>query len=402
MAGFNYIAIDTDGKRKKGFISSDNLNAARRELIRSNLSPLEVQEIKNKPLFNLFKRGIGLKNLILFTRQFSALLSGGVPLDNALRAIGEQSTNQKVKELSFAISSKISEGISLKKSFQEFPDTFDSLYISLISAGEESGEIEKILESTGDYLEQKYKIKQDVLGALIYPAVLVFMALTIVGLLLVFVVPSIVDQFSSSNQDLPFLTQGLISFSNFLIGTTPWLIIMILTFFILIIRYLGKEIFIGYFHRFLLILPLVKTFIINSNLTRFTSALSILRLSNVPILNAITISCETVTNSELRKKLINNLEKVGEGESLSKSLASIKEIPPIVVQMVASGERSGNLEKMLVKTSSYLDQEFKQSTKLVMSLFEPLVVVVMGGIVATIVVAILLPMIQMNNFSLIN
>ena len=155
MAGFNYIAIDTDGKRKKGFISSDNLNAARRELIRSNLSPLEVQEIKNKPLFNLFKRGIGLKNLILFTRQFSALLSGGVPLDNALRAIGEQSTNQKVKELSFAISSKISEGISLKKSFQEFPDTFDSLYISLISAGEESGEIEKILESTGDYLEQK-------------------------------------------------------------------------------------------------------------------------------------------------------------------------------------------------------------------------------------------------------
>ena len=108
MAGFNYIAIDTDGKRKKGFISSDNLNAARRELIRSNLSPLEVQEIKNKSLFNLFKRGIGLKNLILFTRQFSALLSGGVPLDNALRAIGEQSTNQKVKELSFTISTKIS------------------------------------------------------------------------------------------------------------------------------------------------------------------------------------------------------------------------------------------------------------------------------------------------------
>ena len=402
MAGFNYIAIDTDGKQKKGIISSDNLNAARRELIRSNLSPVEVQEIKNKSLFNPFKRGIGLKNLILFTRQLSALLSGGVPLDNALRAIGEQSTNKKVKELSFVISSKISEGISLKKSFQEFPDTFDSLYISLISAGEESGEIEKILESTGDYLEQKYKIKQDVLGALIYPAVLIFMALTIVGLLLVFVVPSIVDQFSSSNQDLPSLTQGLISFSNFLIGTAPWLLIMLFTFFILIIRYLGKEIFIGYFDRFLLILPLVKTFIINSNLTRFTSALSILRLSNVPILYAITISCETVTNSELRIKLINNLEKVGEGESLSKSLASIKEIPPIVVQMVASGERSGNLEKMLVKTSSYLDQEFKQSTKLVMSLFEPLVVVVMGGIVATIVVAILLPMIQMNNISLIN
>lgn len=402
MTGFNYIAIDKDGNQKKGVISSDTLDVARGELIRNNLSPLKVEEIKHRSLFNSYKRGIGLKNLILFTRQLSTLLLGGVPLDISLKAIGDQSSNHKVKELSLILASKITEGVSFKQSLQAFPETFDNLYVSLIAAGEESGEIEKILENTGDYLEQRNKIQQNVLVALIYPSVLIFMALIIVGLLLIFIVPNIVDQFASTNQTLPALTQGLISFSYFLTGTGPWLLFIFLIILIMSIRYFGKEIFNSYFDRLLLSLPLVKTFIINSNLTRFTSALSILRSSNVPILYAISISSETLTNLELKTKLVKNLKKVGEGESLSKSFSSIKEIPPIVTQMVASGERSGDLENMLIKTSSYLDQQFEQSTKLIMSLLEPLVVVVMGGIVAMIVVAILLPMMQMNNISLIN
>ena len=402
MVAFNYEAIDKDGTQRKGVISSDTLDSARRELIKKKLSPLKLKEIKNRSIFNSFKRGIGLKNLILFTRQVSVLLSGGVPLDIALRSISNQSANQKIKELSLVLSSRITEGVSFKQSLQEFPETFDNLYVSLMAAGEESGEMEKIIENTGDYLEKKNKIQQSVLAALIYPLVLISMSLIIVGLLLVFVVPSIVEQFSNTNQALPALTQGLISFSIFLTGIGPWIIIIISISIALGIKQFGKKIFVSYFDNLLLRLPIIKTFIINSNLTRFTSALSILRSSNVPILHAITISAETLTNSKLKHKLIKNLEKVGEGESLSKSFSSINEIPPIVTQMVASGEQSGNLEGMLEKTSVYLDQEFEHSTKLMMSLFEPLVVVVMGGIVAMIVVAILLPMMQMNNISLIN
>jgi general secretion pathway protein F len=402
MDGYNYVAIDQDGNQKKGIMSSDNPDAVRRDLISKNLSPLSVEKINNRFIFKIFKKGIGLKNTILMTRQLSALLSGGVPLDEALRAIADQSSNQKVKELSLVLSSKIKEGVSFKQSLKKFPETFDNLYVSLIAAGEESGELEEILENTGNYLEQRNKIQQSIVAALIYPLVLIFMALIIVGLLLVFVVPSIIDQFSNTDQALPVLTQGLISFSSFLTGTGPWLLVILVIFIVIITRYFGKEIFVSFFDKILLRLPLIKTFIINSNLTRFTSSLSILRSSNIPILHSINISSETLTNSELKTKLIKNLVKVGEGESLSASLASVKEVPPIVIQMVASGERSGNLEKMLVKTSSYLDQEFEQSTKLMMSFLEPLVVVIMGGIVAVIVAAILLPMMQMNNISLIS
>ena len=285
MDGYNYVAIDQDGNQKKGIMSSDSPDAVRRDLISKNLSPLSVEKINNRFIFKIFKKGIGLKNTILMTRQLSALLSGGVPLDKALRAIADQSSNQKVKELSLVLSSKIKEGVSFKQSLKEFPETFDNLYVSLIAAGEESGELEEILENTGNYLEQRNKIQQSIVAALIYPLVLIFMALIIVGLLLVFVVPSIIDQFSNTDQALPVLTQGLISFSSFLTGTGPWLLVILVIFIVVITRYFGKEIFVSFFDKILLRLPLIKTFIINSNLTRFTSSLSILRSSNIPILH---------------------------------------------------------------------------------------------------------------------
>ena len=393
MAAFDYEAINLDGKKEKGIIASDSLETARRELRNRRLAPVRVSEVSSKnKLFRIFERKISLKNLVIFTRQLSALTSGGVSLDRALRVIGEQSTNTQVKEHSLTLASRIEEGFSFTEALKEFPQSFDRLYISLVSAGERAGDMSGILEKTASYLERRSKIQQDITGALIYPAVLICLAFIIVGLMLIFVVPSVVSQFENLNQDLPLLTRLLIGLSEFISGPAIWLITILIFSSILLFKLFGSKKVYSIIDRYLIKIPVLKGFLINANLARFTSSLSILRNNDIPIVQAIEISTATVSNSYLRK----NLE-----ESLANSLSNVVEVPPLVTQLVDSGERSGELESMLSKAAEFLDLEFQQSTKIAMNLLEPMVVVIMGGIVAGIVIAVLLPLIQMNNLSLI-
>ena len=219
--------------------------------------------------------------------------------------------------------------------------------------------------------------------------------------MLIFVVPSVVNQFTNLNQELPLLTKWLIGVSNFISGPALWITLTLAISLLLAFRFFGAKKTHTTMDRFLIRIPLLKGFLINSNLARFTSSLSILRNNDIPIVEALDISTTTVSNSHLRRNLEKSLRKVSEGDSLAKSLSSVPQIPPLVTQMVDSGERSGELEKMLAKSAEFLDLEFQQSTKLAMNLLEPMVVVIMGSIVAGIVVAVLLPLIQMNNLSLI-
>ena len=258
-----------------------------------------------------------------------------------------------------------------------------------------------ILEKTASYLERRSKIQQDIIGALIYPLVLIILALVIVGLLLVFVVPNVVNQFDTLNQQLPLLTRVLISISDFLSGPAIWISLAILILLLGISRLIGRNKIRFLFEKHILKIPLINSFLINANLARFTSSLSILRNSNVPIIEALNISTSTISNSFLKGKMNEALSKVSEGDSLAKSLNKVQEIPLLVIQMIDSGERSGELDSMLTKAAEYLDQDFQQSTKIAMNLLEPMVVVLMGSIVASIVVAVLLPLIQMNNLTLI-
>ena len=402
MAAFDYEAINLDGKKEKGIIASDSLETARRELRNRRLAPVRVSEVSSKnKLFRIFERKISLKNLVIFTRQLSALTSGGVSLDSALRVIGEQSTNTQVKEHSLTLASRREEGFSFTEALKEFPQSFDRLYISLVSAGERAGDMSGILEKTASYLERRSKIQQDITGALIYPAVLICLAFIIVGLMLIFVVPSVVSQFENLNQDLPLLTRLLIGLSDFISGPAIWLITIIMFSSILLFKLFGSIKVYSIIDRYLIYIPVLKGFLINANLARFTSSLSILRNNDIPIVQAIEISTGTVSNSYLRKNLEESLIKVTEGDSLANSLSNVGEVPPLVTQLVDSGERSGELESMLSKAAEFLDLEFQQSTKIAMNLLEPMVVVIMGGIVAGIVIAVLLPLIQMNNLSLI-
>ena len=402
MAAFDYVAINPNGKKEKGIIAADSLEIARRELRNRKLAPIKVSEVGSRNfLFRSFQRKISLKNLVIFTRQLSALTSGGVVLDRALKLIGDQSSNSQLKEHSLTLASRIEEGFSFTEALKEFPQSFDRLFISLVSAGEKAGDMAGVLDRTASYLERKSKIQQDITGALIYPAVLLSLAFIIVSLMLIFVVPSVVDQFANLNQELPLITRWLIGLSDFISGPALWILLILVLSLLFSFRFFGVEKLFTIVDKYLLKIPVLKGFLINSNLARFTTSLSILRNNDIPIVQALEISTATISNSHLRSNLEKSLSGVSEGNSLAQCLSSVPQIPPMVTQLVASGERSGELENMLSKAADFLDMEFQQSTKIAMNLLEPMVVVIMGTIVASIVVAVLLPLIQMNNLSLI-
>jgi len=402
MAAFDYVAINPNGKKEKGIIAADSLEIARRELRNRKLAPIKVSEVSSRNfLFRSFQRKISLKNLVIFTRQLSALTSGGVVLDRALKLIGDQSSNSQLKEHSLTLASRIEEGFSFTEALKEFPQSFDRLFISLVSAGEKAGDMAGVLDRTASYLERKSKIQQDITGALIYPAVLLSLAFIIVSLMLIFVVPSVVDQFANLNQELPLITRWLIGLSDFISGPALWILLILVLSLLFSFRFFGVEKLFTIVDKYLLKIPVLKGFLINSNLARFTTSLSILRNNDIPIVQALEISTATISNSHLRSNLEKSLSRVSEGNSLAQCLSSVPQIPPMVTQLVASGERSGELENMLSKAADFLDMEFQQSTKIAMNLLEPMVVVIMGTIVACIVVAVLLPLIQMNNLSLI-
>lgn len=402
MAAFDYVAINQKGKKEKGVIAADSLENARRELRNRKLAPVKVSEVgKKHKLFKILDRKISLKNLVIFTRQLSVLTSGGVSLDQALRVIGEQSSNAQVKEQSLTIASRIEEGFTLTEALKEFPQSFDRLYVSLVSAGERAGDMSNILDKAASYLERKSRIQQDITGALVYPAVLITVALIIVLLMLIFVVPSVVSQFANLNQELPMLTRWLIGLSDFISGPAIWFILVISIGIFSSFKLSNTRNIFSLIDKLLIHIPVIKDFLINANLARFTSSLSILRDNDIPIVQALDISTATISNSFLRSRLEESLVKVSEGDSFAKSLSAVPLIPPIVIQMIDSGERSGELEEMLTKSAEFLDLEFQQSTKVALNLLEPLIVVMMGGIVAGIIVAVLLPLIQMNNLSLL-
>jgi len=403
LAAFNYQALDQKGNKQKGTIASDSIDSVRRELKSNNLSPVKIKSVSDSSILNLIRPNrISSKGLVKFTRQLAALLKGGLPLENSLTSIGQESKREVEKEQILSISLLIQQGKSFSDSLKEYPQTFDPLFIALISAGESSGELSISLNRLSLYLERKEKIKNEVIGALVYPLVLVVVAFIIVSLLLVFVVPNVVNQFSGLNQELPLLTKILINTSNFFSSFYFFSFLTLILLISLYIRTYFRDGFSKIKDRFLISIPFLKEFLVQADISRFLNAMSLLRKGGMTIVESINISLKTISNSHLKGELSSSLRSVSEGSSLTNSLKKVNLIPPFVIQMISSGERGGELEEVLSKTSDFLDEEFQQSSKLMISLLEPLIVVIMGGIVATIIIAILLPLIQMNNLSLIN
>lgn len=401
MAAYEYSALDAQGRQKKGLIEGDTPRHARQLLRERGLTPLDVTQVSERRASGgaPFSRGggsIGSAELALFTRQLAILVRSGLPLDEALTAVSEQSESKRVKRVALGVRAGVVEGNSLAHSLNQFPNAFPPLFRATVEAGEQSGKLDYILERLADYVERRQVLKSRVSLALIYPVILTVVAIGVVVALLTYVVPQVVGVFDSIGAQLPLLTRALIAVSNFLREWGIYLLILIAAGAFMFARMMQAAPFKRRVHGFLLRVPLIGRLTRGANTGRFTRTLGILFGSGVPILDAMRIGTQVVTNLPMREAIDEATIKVREGASLSRSLAASKLFPPITVHLIASGESSGRLDEMLDRSAENQEREVEMLVQTTVSVFEPALIVVMGGIVLLIVLAILVPIFDLN------
>ncbi|MCP5179512.1 MAG: type II secretion system inner membrane protein GspF [Pseudomonadales bacterium] len=400
MAAFEYIALDARGRERKGVIESDSQRQARQQLRDQGLAPLEVQPAAEKQggqRSELFaRRGINRLERVLITRQLATLVRASLPLEEALHAIAQQADNQRVRSLVMGIRSKVLEGYSLAASLAEYPRSFTALYRSTVASGEQSGHLDRVLENLADYLERQYESSRNVEMALIYPVTLLVLAVLIVGALMVYVVPDMVSVIENAGQQLPPMTVVLIALSEFL-ASWWWVVLGLTGAGALLVRWLLRQpqIRLRWDHR-LLHLPLVRRISRSANAARYANTLAILGGSGVPLVEGMSIAQDVVANTFLRDRLKSATQRVSEGSSLRSALEGVGYFPPMLLHMVASGEASGELDTMLDRVARHQQSEVERLVATVVGLFQPAMLIVMGGVVLFIVMAVLLPILNMN------
>ncbi len=402
MTAYRYRALNADGKLVKGFLEGDSERQVRGQLRSQSLRPVEVAEANrqaansssSRPRF--LQSRISPGDLAMVTRQLSTLVQSNLPLDEALQAAAEQSRSSRIKGMLLQVRSRVAEGYTLAYAMAEFPLVFNEMYRAMVNAGEHAGYLGPVLEQLADYTEQRQYTGQKLKMAMIYPFILVGVAITVVVALMVFVVPELVGIFAHSNRELPLLTQVLISTSDFLRAWGMWLLVGLVAIVLMIRKLLQHEGRKKAWHGLLLRVPGISRLIVALDTARFASTLSILMASGVPLLDSLRIAGQVLTNRVLREDSQEVAERVQEGGSLHRALRESGRFPPMMVHMVASGEASGELETMLERSASNQERELEMTLGTMMALFEPLMVVVMGGMVLLIVLAILLPIFDLN------
>ena len=400
MGAFEYVAVDARGRERKGVLEGDTPRQVRQLLRERELIPLEVTEVSQRGetgrARGKVRRGINAADLALFTRQLATLVRSGLPLEEALSAVAEQTEKARVKRVIVGVRSRVMEGHALAEGMGDFPQAFPELYRSTVAAGEQSGHLDGVLERLADYTESRQRLRQQVAGALGYPAVLVVLSLLIVALMMTYVVPKVVAVFETSGQGLPALTRGLIAVSEFSADYGLMLLVVLALGWFGFHRSLRHEGVRLRWDRFKLRLPLLGRLSRALNTARFTRTLAILSGSGVPVLDSLRISGQVVENLPMRRAVEDAAARVREGAGIARSLGASRLFPPMMVHLIASGETSGRLEEMLGRTADNQENEINAILGNVLSLLAPLVIVMMGCIVLIIVLAILLPIINMN------
>lgn len=403
MAAYEYSALNGKGKQEKGLIEADTPRQARQLLRERALSPLEVIEVVEggSPISqsNLFSRtggGISASELSLFTRQLATLSRSGLPLDEALTAVADQSESKRIKRIALGVRAGVIEGNTLANSLNQFPNVFPPLFRATIEAGEHSGKLDHILERLAEYVERRQVMQSKMMLAAFYPIILTVVAIGVVTALLTYVVPQVVQVFQDIHAELPILTRGLIAISDFLRAWGIYLLILMGAGVFMFVRAMKNDAFKRRVHAFQLRVPLVGRLTRGANTGRFTRTLGILFGSGVPILDAMRIGTQVVTNLPMRDAIEEAASKVREGAPLSRSLGASKLFPPITVHLIASGESSGRLDDMLDRAAENQEREVETLVAALMGVFEPILILTMGGVVLLIVLAILLPIFDLN------
>ena len=393
MATFKYTAFDENEKNLKGFINASDSDEARLILINRGLNPLNIE----KTLQKRSKVRISNNNLSIFTKQMSALLSAGTPIEKCLVLLSKQSSNSKFSQILLSINEDITEGNSLSSSLKKYPSIFDEIYTSTIYAGETSASLSEVFQDLSIYLDKEAKIRSQVVGALIYPAVLFFVSIAVIYALLSFVLPQVVEQFVSSNVELPLLTQTLLAFSEvFPIIVATTLLILIGIYVVQITNAIPQK-YQLMISKYFLFIPLIGPIILYDQTARFCSSMRLMTKAGLNTIDSLQIAQNTFKNKYLKSQVEKVVNKVIAGTSISKAFAQVQIFPEVFQQLLSSGDLGSQVSEMFEKTKEFLDQEVDTRRNLLLTLLQPIVILTMGVFVMLIVLSIMLPLLQMNN-----
>lgn len=391
MPAFEYQALTTAGRTEHGVLQADTARAARASLRERGLNPLRVDEVTERRR----GRGLGGAQLALLTRQLSTLIAAGLPIDEALAALAEGSEG-RLRTQVVALRARVMEGASLAAGLGEFPETFPPLFRASVAAGEQAGKLDLVLARLADYAERRDALKRRVLAALAYPVLLSLVAIAVVTGLMVYVVPSVIDVFAQFDRDLPVVTRLLIALSDLLRNYGGWLLLALLLAAVAAVLALRNPALRGRWEALLLRLPVVGRLLRALDTARFARTLALLSASAVPLLEALAIAAQVVERIPLRQALARVAIRVREGQGFAAALAETRQFPPVVVRLAASGERAGRLDSMLFEAADYQERELDTALAISTAVLGPGVIVLVGGMVLFIVLAILLPIFQLN------
>jgi general secretion pathway protein F len=403
MAGFRYQALDSTGRLHKGVLETDSQRQVRAMLREQGLTAIEVEGLTQQSdapgkisTRQASRRKLSIAQLALLTRQFATLLGASLTVEQTMNALIEQADNQFIRQVLAGVRGEVLAGQTLARAMGQFPRVFPELYRTLVEAGEKSGQLSQVMYRLADYSEDRQSLQRKTTTAMVYPAVVTFVAILVVTGLLTYVVPKVVEVYANSKQTLPLLTRIMISLSDFLVATGIYWLIALIAGGWLFARALKQPAIRMRFDRFVLKLPVIGRLARGVNTARLGSTLAILVSSRVPLLTALQAGVGVVTNLPMKQALIETEKLVREGGSLSRSLASTKMFPPVMVHLIASGEQSGKLDEMLERIAVSQAQEIESRVTTLTSLLEPMLMLVMGVVVLLIVIAILLPIFELN------
>lgn len=395
MSAYQYFALKKNGSNCKGVIEADSERHARQLIREMGLLPTEVHPIKKSA--NKKNHGkLRSQELSLLTRQLATLLAAGIPIDESLRGVADQSESENSRKILIAVRAKVMEGYGLAQALGEFPESFPELYRATIAAGEQTGHLDMVLEKLADYNETQQKTKQKVQQALIYPSLMVVISIAIVSFLLAFVVPKIIEVFTTGGQELPPMTNALIKISSFIQNDGIYFLIFFTVALLIFLRCLKIPSFLLKWHQFLLKLPILGFLIKSVNVARYIHTFGILFAAGVNVLETMRVSASLINNQIMQKAFTAATVQVKEGTAIHVALQKTEFLSPMATHLIASGEKSGNLSAMMARAADHLDNEVRRIIDTALTLLEPMIILLMGAVVLFIVLSTLLPIFSME------
>ncbi len=395
MGAYQYQALKPSGNAIKGVVEADSERHARQLLRDQGMIPIQLSLLKKTQSITRRDK-LSAADLSLFTRQLATLLAAGIPIEEALRGVAEQSEKNNVRQLIIGVRSKVLEGYSLAQAMGDYPYAFPDLYRATVGAGEQTGRLDLVLEKLADYTENQQNTRQKIQQALIYPTLMILVSTAIISFLLAFVVPKIIEVFTSSGQSLPGMTQVLLNMSTFVKSYGLYLFLVLIIVFAVFKRSLRNPRIQLKWHQLILKLPLVNYLVKSVNVARYIHTFGILFSAGVNVLETMRVSASLVTNLVMQNAFVHAATKVREGGAISLVLKNTQFLTPLATHLIASGEKSGQLASMMERAAGHMDKEVQRLIDTALTLLEPLVILFMGAVVLFIVLATLLPIFSME------